>query len=103
MRWLSPNLFQLLINQLIRNFRSKLSSKPAAATTSIVPHHIASIADGLSFAYLKEADINSLLTLLQDSTEDISAPVEEKDDQKLGRFGNLVQKQIAVLKEDIAQ
>lgn len=69
--------------------------------------------DGFSFAYLKEAYINSLLTLLHDATnEDVPAGVdapapaeeeEEEEDRKLGRFGRILQKQVAVLREDIAR
>lgn len=84
------------------NSSEKLSSKPATATPSGVPHHIATITDGFSFAYLKEAYINSLLTLMQDMAEDVP-PAEEDDDRQWGRFGNLLQQQAATLKEDIGQ
>ena len=83
-------------------FSKKLSSRPAAATPSTVPPHIASITDGFSFAYLKEAFVASLLTLVQDSAED-TRPAEEEDDREWGRFGNLLQKQIAALREDLAR
>lgn len=80
----------------------KLSSRPAAATPSAVPHHIASITDGFSFAYLKEAYVASLLTLVQDSAEDVM-PAEEEDDRKWGRFSNLLRQQAAALREDITE
>ncbi len=51
---------------------------------------------------MKEAFVASLLTLAQDSAEGIT-PAEEEDDRKLGRFGNMLQKQIAALREDIAK
>ena len=83
-------------------FSKKLSNKPAAATPSTVPDHIASITDGFSFAYMKEAFVASLLTLVYNSTEDIK-PAEEEDDHKWGRFGNLLQKQVVALREDLAR
>ncbi|CAD6573448.1 MAG: hypothetical protein ASARMPRED_006081 [Alectoria sarmentosa] len=80
----------------------KLSSRPAAATPSTVPHHIASITDGFSFAYMKEAFVASLLTLVQDSAEDVT-PAGEEDDREWGRFGNVLQKQVVALREDLAR
>ena len=78
----------------------KLSSRPAAATPSTVPHHIASITDGFSFAYLKEAYVASLLALVQASTEG-AVPEEVEDDRTWGRFGNILQQQVAVLRKDV--
>ena len=78
----------------------KLSSRPAAATPSTIPHHIASITGGFSFAYLKEAYVASLLALVQASTEG-AVPAEEEDDRTWGRFGNILQQQVAVLRKDI--
>lgn len=74
------------------------------ATPSTVPDHIASITDGFSFAYMKEAFVASLLTLAHDSTAD-TTPVEEEDDddREWGRFGNLLQKQVVALREDLAR
>lgn len=69
---------------------------PAAA------HHIASITEGFSFAYLKEAYIASLLTLVRNSADNVM-PAEEEDDGKWGRLGNLLQKQVAVLREEMAE
>lgn len=69
---------------------------PAAA------HHIVSITDGFSFAYLKEAYVASLLTLVRNSAEEVM-PAEEEDDRKWGRLGNLLQKQIAVLREEMSE
>lgn len=80
----------------------KLSSKPAAATPSTLPHHIASITDGFSFAYLKEAYVASLLTLVRDLALEVM-PAEEEDDRKWGRFGNLLQQQAVALREDITE
>ncbi len=84
------------------NSSKKLSSRPAAAAPSTLPHHIASITDGFSFAYMKEAFVASLLTLVRDSAEDIK-PAEEEDDREWGRFGNVLKKQVGALREDIAQ
>lgn len=84
------------------NHSKKLSSKPAAATPSSLPSHVASITDGFSFAYLKEAYVASLLTLLRDSAEDMK-PAEDEENRKWGRFGNLLQQQVASLREDIAE
>ncbi|KAF2456616.1 P-loop containing nucleoside triphosphate hydrolase protein, partial [Lineolata rhizophorae] len=42
---------------------SKLSSHLAAHVTSAVPHRVASLTEGFSFAYVKEAYISSLLIL----------------------------------------
>ena len=70
---------------------------------STVPHHVASITDGFSFAYMKEAYIASLLTLVQSSAEDFKSGEEEDDDRKLGRFGNILQQQVAILRQDILQ
>ena len=83
-------------------FSKKLSNRPAVATPSTVPDHIASITDGFSFAYMKEAFVASLLTLAYDSTADIT-PAEEEDDREWGRFGNLLQKQVVALREDLAR
>ena len=51
---------------------------------------------------MKEAFVASLLTLVRDSTEDIT-PAEEEGDGEWGRFGNLLQKQVIALREDIAR
>lgn len=64
--------------------------------------HIASITEGLSFAYLKEAYIASLLTLGWDAV-DGAIHAEEEDDRRWGRFGNLLQKQAAVLRKEMAE
>ena len=69
---------------------------PAAA------HHIASITDGFSFAYLKEAYVASLLMLVRSSADNV-VPAEEEDDRTWGRLGNLLQKQIAVLRNEMAE
>ena len=69
---------------------------PAAA------HHIASITDGFSFAYLKEAYVASLLTLVRNSADNVM-PAEEEDDRTWGRLGNLLQKQVAILREEMAE
>ena len=58
--------------------------------------------EGFSFAYLKEAFIASLLTLVQDSAEE-TLPAVEEDDREWGRFGNMLQKQVIALREDIAE
>ena len=72
------------------------------ATPPTVPRYIASITEGFSFAYMKEAFVASLLTLVQDSAEGIT-PAEEEDDREWGRFGNMLQKQVVALREDIAK
>ena len=82
--------------------RDKLASRPAAAAPSTLPHQIASITDGFSFAYLKEAYIGSLLTLVRNAGDGI-APAGEEDDREWGRFGNVLQKQVFALREDIAE
>lgn len=51
---------------------------------------------------MKEAFIASLLTLVYDSTADIT-PAQEEDDREWGRFGNLLQKQVVALREDLAR
>ena len=99
----SPQLIFPVLDQVPDPSSSqKLSGKPAAAMPSTVPHHIASMTDGFSFAYLKETYIASLLTLVQYSAiEDM--PVETEEDRKWGRFGNLLQQQVATLREDISK
>ncbi|KAI9836884.1 MAG: hypothetical protein M1819_001049 [Sarea resinae] len=82
---------------------NKLSSNPAVATPSTVPEHIASVTDGFSYAYLKEAYLGALLTLLRESVDDSTAHVEEEDDQKWGRLGNMLQKQVAILRAEMAE
>ena len=82
--------------------RNKLASRPAAAAPSTLPHQIASITDGFSFAYLKEAYVASLLTLVRSAGDGI-APAGEEDDQEWGRFGNVLQKQVVALREDIGE
>ena len=51
---------------------------------------------------MKEAFLASLLTLVYNSVEDVT-PVEEGDDREWGRFGNLLQKQVVTLREDLAR
>ena len=51
---------------------------------------------------MKEAFVASLLTLVHDSAEDVT-PAEEEDDREWGRFGNLLQKQVVSLREDLAR
>lgn len=80
----------------------KLSSKAAAATPSILPHRIALVTEGFSFAYLKEAYVASLLRLVQDSAEDV-VPAEEEEGSELGRFGTLLLQQVVALRQDIAE
>lgn len=95
-----PKLFPVLDQLADPSSSQKLSGRPAAAMPSTVPHHIASITDGFSFAYLKETYIASLLTLVQYSAKE-DMPAETEDDRKWGRFGNLLQQQVATLREDI--
>ena len=82
--------------------RKKLSAKPATAMPATLPEHIASITEGFSFAYLKEAYIGSLLTLGRDAA-DGATPAEEDDDRKWSRLGNLLQKQVAALRKEMAE
>ncbi len=70
---------------------------PAAA------HYIASITDGFSFAYLKEAYMASLLMLVRNSADNGMPAEEEEDDKIWGRLGNLLPKQIALLREEMAE
>lgn len=98
----------MLVRLIDLNFRKKLSSKPAAVTSTDLPNHIASITDGFSFAYLKEAYLSALLLLIQDSAKKEVQPLEEnesdnddEEDRKWGRFGNLLQQQVATLRQDI--
>ena len=58
--------------------------------------------EGFSFAYLKEAFVGSLLTVVRDSAEE-TPPAEEEEDREWGRFGNVIQKQVIALREDIAE
>ena len=51
---------------------------------------------------MKEAFVASLVALLQDSAEDVMA-AQEEDDPEWGRFGNLLQKQVVALREDLAR
>ena len=69
---------------------------------SILPHRIALITDGFSFASLKEVYVASLLRLVQNSAEDV-APPEVEDDPEWGRFGSLLQQQVVALRESIAE
>ena len=84
------------------NSRNKLSSRPAAATPSTLPQQIASITDGFSFAYLKETFVASLLTLVWSSGDGITL-AEEEEDREWGRFGNVLQKQVIALRDDIGE
>ena len=73
---------------------------------STLPDHIASVTDGFSFAYLKEACFASLLTLAQSVAEEKTSTEkkkEEEEDRKWGRFGNMLQQQVAILRQDILQ
>lgn len=73
---------------------------------STLPDHIASITDGFSFAYLKEALFASLLTLAKSFAEEKTATEqkkEEEEDRKWGRFGSILQQQVAILRQDILQ
>lgn len=83
-------------------FREKLSSRTAAATPVSLPHRIASITEGFSFAYLKETYVAALLALVRDSADDTIATEEGKENREWGRLGNLLQKQTAVLREEMA-
>lgn len=56
--------------------------------------------EGFSFAYLKEAYIASLLTLGREAADGV-IPDEEEDDRKWGRLGNLLQKQVVDLREEM--
>lgn len=51
---------------------------------------------------MKEAYVASLLTLVLESTED-ATPAEEEGDREWGRFGNVLQKQVLALKENMAE
>lgn len=51
---------------------------------------------------MKEAFVASLLTLVRDSVEGVT-PAEEEGDRAWGRLGNLLQKQVLALKEDMAE
>jgi hypothetical protein len=69
---------------------------------SSVPRHIASITEGFSFACLKEAYIASLLTLAREAAES-TLPAEDEDARKWGRLGNLLQKQVALLRHEMSE
>ena len=63
---------------------------------------VSSITQGFSFAYLKEAYVSSLLELAR------AVPVgdtnlKEVPDQKWGRLGNLLEKQVINLKSEMAE
>ena len=67
-----------------------------------VPQMVSSITQGFSFAYLKEAYVSSLLELAR------AVPVgdtnlKEVPDQKWGRLGNLLEKQVINLKSEMAE
>jgi hypothetical protein len=69
---------------------------------STVIRHIASITEGFSFAYLKETYVASLLTLAWESAES-TLPAEDEDVRKWGRLGNLLQKQVALLRHEMSE
>lgn len=84
-------------------WRQTLLDKPAATTPDDLPQHIASMTDGFSFAYLKEAYVASLLTLVRQSEDGELAAAEDKseeEDRKWGKFGSLLEQQVASLRED---
>jgi hypothetical protein len=69
---------------------------------STVIRHIASITEGFSFAYLKETYVASLLTLAWESAES-TLPAEDEDVRKWGRLGNLLRKQVALLRHEMSK
>ena len=84
--------------------------------TPAVPEHIASITDSFSFAYLQEAYIASLLNLLRQYSDDSDGSftqlfveseeerdIEAEEIRKYGRLGNLLQKQVKVLRVEMAE
>ena len=68
--------------------------------------HIASMTEDFSFAYMKEAYVASLLTLARQSgdVEFTSSPEpSEEQIQTKGRFGMILERQVASLREDICE
>ena len=87
-------------------WKKKLSSKPAAAMPDRLPSHIASITEGFSFAYMKEAYVASLLTLARQSGDTEIPSLHEPSDEQVqtkGRFGIILEEQVASLREDIGE
>lgn len=87
-------------------WRQKLSNKPAAEMPDGLPPHIASITEGFSFAYMKEAYVGSLLTLARQSGESEIASLPEPSNEQVqtkGRFGVILEQQVASLREDIGE
>lgn len=83
-----------------------------------LPLDVASITDGFSFAYLKEAYVASLLSLAQSSTSAEDAENENENEEKMAEarkeggggegnggkwngFGNILRQQIEILRQDI--
>lgn len=104
-RFSNPSIDQRL--RYCEYWKHKLSSKPAAAIPSTLPQHIASLTAGFSFAYLKEAHVASLLALVRLSDDESEVAVSGRqsagEDEKLGRFGHLLQQQVTTLREDIGE
>ena len=71
-----------------------------------LPPYIASITEGFSFAYMKEAYVGSLLTLARQSGDNEISSLPEPSDEQVqtkGRFGIILEQQVASLREDIGE
>ena len=68
-----------------------------------VPEKIASITEDFSFAYLKETYIASLLTLARETAEPVQDAEPDEEVQKWGRLGALLQKQVELLRHEMAE
>ncbi|KAI9823491.1 MAG: hypothetical protein M1819_001345 [Sarea resinae] len=89
-------------------WNDKLLPKPSVDVSAAVPEQVASVTDGFSFAYLKELYLSTLLSLYRKSSgratlDEYEHEDNDEDDQKFGQFGNLLRKQAATLRSEMAE
>lgn len=76
-------------------WRSKFADNPDLQTDATVSERVAELTEGFSFAYLKEAWVACLLTLLYDTS---ATGTKEAS----GRLAETLEKQIGILKAEMA-
>jgi hypothetical protein len=85
----------------LTEYREKLSNNPSVEMTNDVPRYIATLTEGFSFAYIKEAYIGTFLALIQEIADEESSGA--KDGGKYGRLGDLLEKHVGLLKVEMSE
>lgn len=90
---------------LIRVYRLKLSKNPSLRLPPQISSAIASITEGFSFAYLQEALVTALLSIVQSQRENLIKPddsgISTSDDLGSNAVWQAISKQVQTLRKEM--